>query len=163
MQLNARKVALIANFAAISFILSYIKIFQRAEGGSVSLYLLPILILATKKDFKSTLLCSTIVALLQILIGGYAYNPIQVCLDYFFPLYIISSYALFCDKKIYVQVIAILGMFIGSLGSYVLSGVLFFETPIIFSITYNISYFLPTIVINFVVLYFVKSKLKFKF
>ena len=67
---------------ALSLILGYFKIFQMPEGGSVSLAMLPVVVVALRKGTMAGVACGVIAGLLQYLPDPYFLNPIQFLLDY---------------------------------------------------------------------------------
>ncbi|MBP1736168.1 MAG: Substrate-specific component ThiT of thiamine transporter [Oscillospiraceae bacterium] len=59
-----------AIFVAISYVLSFLKVFQMPQGGSVSLMALPVLLYAVRWGLSSGLLAGCALGLLDCLVGG---------------------------------------------------------------------------------------------
>ncbi len=123
-----------------------IRLFRMPQGGSVSLEILPILIMALRHGGRIGVLTGTLVGLLQLLIDPYIIHPAQVIMDYPLPFAMIGLAG-------YLRKIPIHGIFVGIFGRFVvhvLSGVIFFASyvpenmnPWIYSISYNASYLIP--------------------
>ncbi|MET3292942.1 UNVERIFIED_CONTAM: thiamine transporter [Brevibacillus sp. OAP136] len=72
----------IAIMAALAYILGMIKLFQMPQGGSISLIMLPIAIIALRRGVVPGLIAGFLVGELDHLIGGYVVHPVQLLLDY---------------------------------------------------------------------------------
>lgn len=153
--ISTKKITFIALFAALSFVLSNLIFIRMPQGGSVTLYLFPLIIAAFNADLKTNLFIGIVVATLNVLIGGYFLNPLQVILDYYLPVIIICCSGIFNLNKYINLIIA----FIIALFSYVLSGMIFFNVPFQGAITYNATFFIPTIIINMIVVLLVNNRL----
>ena len=80
---NAKSLAFAALSIALSFILSYIKIFRMPNSGSVTLAsMLPLMLFAASYGVGPGLLAGAAYGLLQYLQGGWFVHPIQFLLDY---------------------------------------------------------------------------------
>jgi len=67
---------------ALSLILGYFRIFRMPEGGSVSLAMLPVVVVALRKGTMAGVACGVIAGLLQYLPDPFFLNPLQFLLDY---------------------------------------------------------------------------------
>ncbi|MBY5035564.1 energy-coupled thiamine transporter ThiT [Streptococcus gallolyticus] len=160
---NLRTLAEIAIFSALALILDKIPLYTMPQGGSVSLVMLPILLLALRHGFSTGILSGLIVGTVQLFFGGYFLNIIQVFLDYALSYAGIGFAGLLAkqlkqQKSFQKQILTLtlagfLGASIRFLGNF-LAGIIFYGdyapkgTPVwIYSLTYNLSYILPSTVI----------------
>lgn len=72
----------IAIMAALAYILSQVKLFDMPQGGSISLVMLPIVLIALRRGVIAGLVAGLIVGELNHLIDGYVVHPVQLLLDY---------------------------------------------------------------------------------
>ncbi|HEM5239797.1 energy-coupled thiamine transporter ThiT [Streptococcus suis] len=158
----------VAIFSAIALVFDKIPLFTMPQGGSVSLVMLPILLLALRHGLGVGVLTGGIVGTIQLFYGGYFLNVFQVFLDY------VLSYAgiglaglvaptLSKQKNLKNATLTItLASFLGGsirLVATFLSGIIFYAdyaptgTPVwLYSFTYNISYILPSAAIASILL-----------
>ena len=135
---------------ALSFILSYVKLFARPQGGSVTAAsMLPVLFFAFIAGPKAGFIAGTTYGFLQFIQEGYAAHWISIILDY--PLaFACLGLVAFAPKAIKsIEARFIFGTFIAIAGrsiSHVLSGAIFFaeyagdQNPWVYSMVYNASY-----------------------
>ncbi|MGP4080278.1 energy-coupled thiamine transporter ThiT [Pseudalkalibacillus sp. R45] len=160
-------IAEIAIMSALAIILGFIKLSGPwAFGGSVSLEMIPIFIMAFRRGLFAGVLTGLLVGLLQLLINPYIYYFLQVILDYPLAFLVVGLAGLTRPKwkdTFGKRVgLIIVGTFIGSLmrlASHVISGVAFFEdqapegTPAFtYSFVYNFSYIGPTFLLTVILL-----------
>lgn len=157
--MKVKNMVIIASFAALSVVLSLVKVWQMPNGGSISLYLVPLMFIAFKFDFKSSLTCCIITAILQIILSGYIIGFFQVILDYILPVCAISLFSLVRNKNVEFIIPMAFAIGILMLGSYVLSGMVYFKVNFIGSVVYNATFFIPTYLIS-IVLMSVLNKIK---
>ncbi|WP_221564183.1 energy-coupled thiamine transporter ThiT [Alkalihalobacillus sp. TS-13] len=160
-------IAEVAIMAALGIILGFIKLSGPwAFGGSVSLEMVPIFIMAFRRGLFAGVLTGMLIGLLQLLINPYIYYFLQVILDYPLAFLVVGLAGLARPKwsdsfgKRVLLIIA--GTFIGSilrLASHVISGVAFFAdqapegTPAFtYSFMYNFSYIAPTFILTVILL-----------
>ena len=80
---TAKSLAYAAMCIALAFILSYIKVFEMPQGGSVTLAsMLPIMLFAAAYGVGPGMLVGAVYGLLQYIQGGWFVHPIQFLLDY---------------------------------------------------------------------------------
>lgn len=143
---------------ALCAVLSFISPWQMPQGGSPSLSMLPIFVLAILRGWRPGVLAGVIYGVVDFMLEPYFFTPVQVLLDY--PL----AYAL-CglagvvsarwwrlsdaeDGSKAALLALVPGVAIGALGRYaahVLSGIVFFsayaieagQAPLIYSLAYN--------------------------
>lgn len=124
--------------------LSFVRIWQMPQGGSVTLEMLPLFVLAFRHGGKMGLVGGAVFGVLQLFFTQ-IYHPIQVVLDY--PVaFMVLGVAGFG----YLRKVPVLGVAVGAFLRYlchVLSGVVFFAqwtpegTPVLlYSLGYNASY-----------------------
>ncbi len=158
--MKTKDVVIIAIFASLSLVLSMIKVFQMPNGGSISLYLVPLMFIAYKRDFKAALLCCFIASILQLVLSNYILGFIQVMLDYILPVCLVSILALMKNKPLALKssMIVVTGVLI--LSCYVLSGMLYFGVNFTGSLTYNATFFVPTYIISIVLVTILDKSIK---
>jgi len=152
---KTREIVNIAIIAALAFLLSLFELFRMPQGGSVTLYLVPLFFVAFNDDLKTNVFVALVTATLQVLLGGYVLNPLQVILDYYLPVMLICTCQIFrMNRYVNLAIGSLLAMM-----SYVISGMIFFEVPFIPSITYNATFFIPTLIINVIVFLIINPRL----
>lgn len=173
--MNSRVVFLaeVAIMSALSIILGLISFRGLwAQGGSVSLEMIPIFLMAFRRGLKGGLLTGIVVGLLQLLLNPIAgAHPVSILLDY--PLAFMAagfaglfSVAPNATTKQRTKSI-VFGIFFGSLLRLVchyISGVVFFGSyapdnmnPYIYSLLYNISYMIPVAMITLITFLFLTN------
>ncbi|MCX7827959.1 MAG: energy-coupled thiamine transporter ThiT [Thermanaerothrix sp.] len=151
--------------AGMSVALSFLKVFQMPQGGSITLEMVPILAFATLRGVRSGALCGAASGLLQMMLQGYVVNPVQAALDYPIAFGILGVAGL-KDRGLGVMLsMALAGAL--RLGCHVLSGVLFFASFApkganvwAYSFTYNATFLMPSLAISMALAIPLISKLK---
>lgn len=151
-----------AVLCAFSVALSYVKLWQMPQGGSITLENLPLFIYAYRHGIKAGVFAGGMSGLLQLLLGGYMVHPAQAVLDYPLAFAALASSAL-VRKPFWV------GLLVGTFARFLchfLSGVVFFAsyapegTPVwIYSAVYNGSFMLPALVLNIALCHFLLPRL----
>jgi thiamine transporter len=165
---NVSLLAEIAIMAALSLILGLVKFSGVwAQGGSVSLEMVPIFIMAFRRGLKAGVFTGLVVGLLQLLVNPYVVHPAQLILDYPLAFALAGVAGAFApsikQNKTRRTALMITGIFIGSLlrlASHVLSGVIFFKQSApedmnvwLYSLLYNGSFMIVIFMItSFVVI-----------
>jgi thiamine transporter len=136
---------------ALATVLGFIRLFRMPQGGSISLEMVPIFIIALRRGGPVGLLAGGIYGLLQLLIDPYIVHPVQVLLEYPLAFALVGLAGFFKEKPW-------LGITVGSAARYivhVISGMIFFGsyapegTPVlIYSLGYNAIYILPNLIIS---------------
>lgn len=155
---NLRIMVDVAIMVAAAVVLSFLKLFQAPQGGSVSLEMLPIFILAFRHGGKTGLVGGALLGVVKLFISPYYLHPVQILLDYPVPFMLlgVAGFGLLREKRI-------LGVAVGAFLRYlthVLAGVVFWAeyapagTPALqYSLVYNASYLVPeTIIVALVIL-----------
>lgn len=159
---------------SLSTVLNLIPLWQMPQGGTVSLEMLPILFIALRWGMAPGILTGLTYGLLQLLFGPHIVHPAQLILDYPGAYLFLGLTGLFKNKirnckktKIYAWVLV--AVFIGVLGrffSHLLSGVIFFghytpegQNVWLYSIIYNASYLVPSMILSYIILLPLANKL----
>lgn len=148
--IDTRCISLAGITVAMSFGLSYIKLFELPQGGSVTLFsLLPIMIFSYVYGTKKGVFVCLIYGVLQAIQDPWIIHPAQFLLDYPIAFSAIGLSGTFAKTKVFEkipQVSFLLGGLLGGIFrfiSHVLSGVFAFEAyaeglnPWIYSLGYN--------------------------
>ncbi|HEL1929442.1 TPA: energy-coupled thiamine transporter ThiT [Streptococcus suis] len=158
----------VAIFSAIALVFDKIPLFTMPQGGSVSLVMLPILLLALRHGLGVGVLTGGIVGTIQLFYGGYFLNVFQVFLDYALSYAGIGLAGLVAptlskqknlkNATLIITLASFLGGSIRLLATF-LSGIIFYADyatpgmPVwLYSFTYNISYILPSTAIASILL-----------
>ncbi|HFI2430882.1 TPA: energy-coupled thiamine transporter ThiT [Streptococcus suis] len=158
----------VAIFSAIALVFDKIPLFTMPQGGSVSLVMLPILLLSLRHGLGVGVLTGGIVGTIQLFYSGYFLNLFQVFLDYALSYAGIGLAGLVAptlskqkDLKNATLIITLASFLGGSIRliATFLSGIIFYAdyapagTPVwLYSFTYNISYILPSTAIASILL-----------
>lgn len=156
----------IAIFAALGFVLDFVS-FRMPQGGSVSLVMIPIILIAFRRGVAAGVLTGILVGLLQIVSGFISVAPLsfgfvvmQVLLDYLLAYGVVGLAGVMRTKylqhahakqtgKMLAAIVA--GVLIASVLRYlvhVITGILFFGmfaegNVVIYSAIYNATYMIP--------------------
>lgn len=150
---------------ALAFVLDFFKVWRAPQGGSLTLTIIPILIIAYRRGLVPGLMAGALVGTLK-LSTGYLVHPLQAILDYplAFCLVGLSGFMgdLYHRAKRYPYVylgIGILLAFLGRLTSHVLAGIIFFAeyapegTPaLLYSLIYNLTFMVPEAIVAFFIM-----------
>ena len=139
-------------------LLSFLKLWQMPQGGSVSLEMLPIFILAYRHGGKIGLLGGALLGFLKLIISPYIIHPIQLIMDYPAPFMVLGVAGFGILRKE-----PVVGVIVGSFLRYiihVIAGAVFFAeyapegTPaLLYSLGYNASYLVAEAIIVAVVIH----------
>lgn len=159
----------ISLFAALGLVFDLIIPYRLPQGGSVSLAMLPIFVMAFRHGVKGGVATGAIIGTLQLLFGAYIFTPIQFVLDYTFAYGVVGMAGVMAGRlkaaakagdfrKIATTVV--IGSFIGAFlryAAHVVSGIVFFaeyaEGPVVlYSLTYNAAYMVPSFAVSALVL-----------
>ncbi|KXH78816.1 energy-coupled thiamine transporter ThiT [Sporosarcina sp. HYO08] len=151
---------------AISFVLDKIG-FSMPQGGSVTLSMLPIIIMAFRWGIAGGMLTGFVSGILQLVMGGYVFNMIQAALDYFVAYALVGIAAVTLNwlltskaqgHKGSMILAIVVGTIIGGLFRYAIhfiGGIVFFasyapkDQPVwLYSLIYNGSYMIPAIILS---------------
>ena len=158
----------IAIFAALGFVLDFVA-FKMPQGGSVSLVMVPIVLMAFRRGALAGVITGLLVGLLQIVSGlisvaplSFSFVVMQVILDYLIAYGVVGIAGLFRSQYlIYAQqykrgnmiITIVSAVLIASLLRYIvhtITGIFFFsmyvpenENLYTYSIIYNATYMIP--------------------
>lgn len=148
---------------AMSFGLSYVKIFEMPQGGSITLFsLLPIMIFSFIYGTKKGVLVCFIYGILQAVQDPWIIHPAQFLLDYpvaFAAIGLSGTFSQIKKLERFPQVSFVLGGILGGsirFLSHLLSGVFAFEAyakglnPWIYSLAYNSFVFVDLAIVLFI-------------
>jgi thiamine transporter len=169
---NTLFIAEVAVFSALAYLLDFaagllsLKIWP--QGGSVSIAMVPIFLMAFRWGIKGGLLTGFLLGLLQFILGfSQIYTLVQGIIDYFIAFSVVGLAGIFAnlvkdslkkqEKGKWVTYV-LMGAFLGSALRYlchVLSGIVFFgeyapkgQPVAIYSILYNGTYMLPSFIVS---------------
>ena len=169
MKFSVRQLVEISVLIALAFVLDFVaKIYSGwfwAYGGSISLSLVPLAVLAYRQGWKMGTLSGLLLGTIQLIMGSTLIHPIQVLFDYLLP------YAAFCgltgiwasqlNAESVVKNVGYniwISTMVGSIGRavlHILSGYIFFGSyapegmhPLIYSVGYNMPYLLLSWIVS---------------
>ena len=145
---NAKMLAYAALCIAVSFVLSYVRLFRMPQGGSITpASMLPVMLFAFAFGFGPGLVCSLAYGVLQMFQDMYIVGWVQATLDYVLAFGALSVVALF--KKWKSPLNFSVGVVVAGLlrvTCHVLSGVVYFAeyapegmNPLVYSLVYNLT------------------------
>jgi len=180
---NTLFIAEVAIFTALAYLLDFaagilsLKIWP--QGGSISIAMVPIFLMAYRWGLKGGLLTGFLLGLLQFILGfAQIYTILQGIIDYFIAFTVVGLAGVFAPlvnhaiterKKGKWMTYVIMGAFLGSLLRYlchVVSGIVFFgeyapkgQPVAIYSLLYNGTYMLPSFIFSAIIIVIVISAL----
>ncbi|WP_100331115.1 energy-coupled thiamine transporter ThiT [Bacillus xiapuensis] len=155
----------IAVMAGLAHILSYVK-FEAlwAFGGSISLVMVPVFLMAFRRGWKAGVTTGLIVGCLGLMFGGYIVHPIQLVLDYPLAFAVLGFAGIVSSKEALSAGKIIGGLLLGTLLRllcHFISGIVWFgeaapeDWPVaLYSLAYNASYLIPEMLVTAVALVF---------
>jgi thiamine transporter len=155
---DARVLTEAALAIALSFVLGLIKVFEMPFGGSISLEMMPLILLALRQGPFVGIVSGAVYGLLELATPPvFALHPVQVILDYPLAFAVLGLAGFFRPTvrgAILGTAVAVLARFL----CHFVSGVVFFATyapegwnPYIYSAAYNLAYLIPSMIIALVV------------
>lgn len=143
---------------ALAVVLSFVKLFEMPLGGSVSLEMFPLILLALRQGPWVGVTAGLVYGLIDILTPPvFAFHPVQVLLDYPLAFAALGLAGLFRPTVVGAVVgaaVAVLARFV----CHFLSGVVFFASsapeswnPYLYSAAYNAAYLVPSLLLAGVV------------
>lgn len=150
---DARVLAEAALAIALAFVLGLITLFRMPLGGSISLEMVPLILLALRQGWKVGVLAGAAYGLLNLAVNPVILHPIQVLFDYPLPFAALGLAGLFSPTvrgAIAGAVVAVLARF----AFHFVSGIAFFAAyapegwnPLVYSAAYNVAYLVPSLVV----------------
>ena len=142
---------------ALAFVLGLIKVFQMPMGGSISLEMIPLILLALRQGPLVGMVAGAAYGLLDLAIEPFIVHPVQVLLDYplaFGALGLAGFFQPTVRGAIVGTVVAVLARFI----CHFISGVVFFASyapegwnVYIYSAAYNAAFLIPSLIVAVIV------------
>jgi thiamine transporter len=142
---------------ALAFVLGLIKVFQMPMGGSISLEMIPLILLALRQGPLVGIVAGAAYGLLDLAIEPFIVHPVQVLLDYplaFGALGLAGFFQPTVRGAILGTVVAVLARFI----CHFISGLVYFASyapegwnVYIYSAAYNAAYLIPSLIVAVVV------------
>lgn len=142
---------------ALAFVLGLIKVFQMPFGGSISLEMIPLILLALRQGPAVGVITGAAYGLLNLAVGPVVVHPVQVLFDYplaFGALGLAGFFRPTVRGAVIGATVAVLARFV----CHFVSGVVFFASyapegwnPYVYSGAYNAAYLIPSLVIALVV------------
>lgn len=158
----------VAILGAVSFVLDQIG-FSLPQGGSVTLSMLPIVVMAFRWGFAGGMLTGFLSGLIQLVTAPKIYHPVQAALDYLAAYTLVGLAAITLvwllrgktngTKGTMIAAIVV-GTAIGGLLRYLIhfiGGMVFFgqyagDQPVwLYSLVYNGAYMIPSIILSAIV------------
>ena len=160
-----------AVFSALAFIFdvlaNVVSFSLWPQGGSVSISMVPIFLMAYRWGVKGGVTTGLLLGLLQILSGtAYIMHPVQGLLDYLIAYTVVGFAGLVFKytkgekmgkRDIKTSTLIIAGVLFGSILRFIahfIAGIVFFgsgaavgQSVVVFSLLYNLSYMLPSVIV----------------
>ena len=146
-----------------ALLLSELRLWRAAQGGSSTLDMLPSFVLAVRRGGVAGLRGGGLVGVRQIILGGYINHPVLVILDYPAAFFVLGVAGFGLLRQVRWR-----GVITGSrlrLILHVLSGVIFFAefTPewssvCVYSLGYNSGYLVPSAVSSLVLIWLLERR-----
>lgn len=160
----------IAIFASIGLVLDQISFKIVPNGGSISLVMLPIVMIAIRWGITAGLTTGLLLGVMQMMFGGFVIHWAQGLLDYAVAFTVVGFAGImkpFVEQAYkegnFVKLVThfIIASFIGGMLRFIahlLAGVIFFseyagtQNPWIYSAIYNTTYIIPSIILTGIVI-----------
>ncbi|WP_246946141.1 energy-coupled thiamine transporter ThiT [Bacillus pinisoli] len=169
----------VAIFSALAYLLDFLAFKIWAQGGSVSLSMVPVFFIAFRWGIKGGVLSGLLYGALQLLTTTYIYSIPQAFMDYIVAFIVLGFAGLVSNRmkealqagdKSKMHTYVVIGALIGSSLRFIahyIGGIVFFAdfapegTPVaLYSLLYNGSYMLPAFILSSIVLIFMISSSK---
>lgn len=145
----------LALFALLDYVAATSGLLQMPNGGSIGLATITLVIAAYDLGFKKALLLSQLSIIIQTFVSGVPFfvNWVQFMLDYVlaFGAYAIAANVLTTKFKGFYMSWGLVLANVLRFSFHVMSGIFYWEVPLIPSIIYNGPYMLATLVITFII------------
>lgn len=138
---------------ALAFVLGLIKVFQMPLGGSISLEMVPLILLALRQGPVVGIAAGAVYGIVQLIVSPFIVHPVQVLFDYPLPFAALGLAGLF-SPTVRGAVLGTLVAVAARFACHFVSGVVFFAlyapegwNPFVYSAAYNAAYLVPSAVI----------------
>ena len=136
---------------ALALILSYVRLFRAPYGGSVTLAMIPLVIIGLRWGPRAGFVGGAALGMLRLALDAYAIHWAQFILDYPLAFALVGAVGFFAAKPYLGIVLGFLGRFI----AHFASGVIFFAefapeevSAELYSAMYNASFLVPEMIIT---------------
>lgn len=152
---------MIALTAVLEIIFSNLNIALFPQGGSVSISMIPIVVLTLRRGFKVGFVAGLIYGVFQFIlpITVWYLTPVQYAFDYVFPYVALSAIGIVKDMNLKTIGIGIVLVGVLKYASHVIAGIAFWGeyapegfNAVTWSLYYNATYSVPSIIITAIVL-----------
>lgn len=161
MKLTPAIMAEISICTALGLILSLIKFSPVSQGGSISLVMVPIFVLAFRHNGLVGIIGGVLLGMIQLLTDAYVVHPLQFIVDYPLAYGLLGIAGFFKNRHA-------LGIILGGGARFVAhftSGIIFFASYapegsnfLLYSLLYNASYMIPEIILSLVAIKLIHKK-----
>jgi len=118
---EAKVIAEIGVACALALVLGYLKILQLPQGGTISLAMVPVIIVALRRGVVAGVVTGVISGMLMMLPDPFLVHPVQVILDYPLAWGALGFAGLIAEKKHRTKILlAVEGLFLALLVFFVL-------------------------------------------
>lgn len=138
---------------ALALALSQLRLFRLPQGGSVTLAMVPILVLAFRWGGRAGVIAGIGLGLLRLVLDAFVVHWAQFILDYPLAFALVGAAGFMRSRPS----LAVIGSFAARMACHVATGVIFFSsyapegTPaLIYSLVYNGSFLLPELAVTLV-------------
>jgi thiamine transporter len=142
---------------ALSFVLGFFVLFKMPFGGSVSLEMIPLILLSLRQGWKVGVVAGVAYGFLDLAIDPFVVHPLQLLLDYPLAFGVLGLAGLF-KPTFWGAVLGATVAVVARFFCHFLSGVIFFATyapegwnPFLYSAAYNAAYLAPSLLIAILV------------
>ena len=149
-----------AVFVALAQVISYLKLFELPNGGSITVGMLPIFLYCARWGFGPGMLASTAYAVLQLLLdGAYAWGWQSMIGDYLVAFSVLGVAGIFHKNKYGLFIGTVVGCFARFIVAYVVGATIWAEympesffgmtmvSPWVYSALYNGSYIVISMIL----------------
>ena len=138
---------------ALSFVLGLFVLFRMPFGGSISLEMIPLILLSLRQGWKVGVVAGATYGLLDLAIDPFVVHPLQLLLDYPLAFGVLGLAGLF-KPTVRGAVLGATVAVLARLYCHILSGVIFFASYApdgwntwFYSTAYNAAYLIPSLLI----------------
>jgi thiamine transporter len=141
---------------ALAFVLGLIKVWKMPYGGSISLEMVPLILLALRQGPFVGIVAGAAYGLLNLAVEPIAFHPVQVIFDYPLAFGVLGLAGFFKPTvrgAVLGTIVAVLARFL----CHFVSGVVFFASyapegwnPYVYSAAYNAGYLVPSLAVALV-------------
>lgn len=138
---------------ALAVVLSFVKVWQMPQGGSISLSMLPLFLLSFRHGAKTGIISGVIYGAVSLIFDGTIYHPMSILLDYILAFGVLGVAGFFKPSYKGIIIGTTVGVALRFICSLLSGAILFAEyapegvNPWIYSLGYQATYMLPELVI----------------